>query len=58
MVGHTVDMVGTETLESSLPHACECLWRRHLMAIEAVDVKLCGTVFYLLNDVLVPNLVK
>ena len=58
MVGHTVDMVGTEALESSLPHTCECLWRRHLVTIEAVDVKLCGTVFNLLYDVLVPDLVK
>ena len=58
MVGHTVDMVGTEALESSLPHTSECLWRRHLVAIETVDVKLCGTVFYLLNDVLVPDFIK
>lgn len=58
MVGHAVDLVGAEHLESALTKPVESLWRRDLMAVQPVNVKLGGTVFHNLHDVAVPNLVK
>ena len=58
MVGHTVDFLGTEALQSPFAHPFEGLRTGHLVAIEAVDIELCGTILYLLNHVGVPNLIK
>ena len=58
MVGHTENLLGSETFQPTFSHAVESLWRGHLMTVEAVDIKLGGTVFNLLHHVLVPYLVK
>ena len=58
VVGHAVDVVRTETLQTTGSHAIESLGRRHLMTIEAVDVQLGGTIVNNLYDVLVPYLIK
>ena len=58
MVGHAEDLLGSETLQPALPHAGERLRRRHLMAIEAVDIELGRSVVHNLHHMLVPNLVK
>ena len=55
VVGHAVNLLGAETFQSASPHTVESLRRCHLVAIQAVDVKLCGSVFYLLHHVLIPN---
>jgi hypothetical protein len=51
-------MIRAETLQPPAPQPVEGLWRSNLMAIEAVYVKLCGTVGYLLYDVAVPYFVE
>ena len=38
VVGHTIDVVGTEAAQSTLSHPFESLRRRHLVTVEAVDV--------------------
>ena len=58
VVGHAVDVVRTEALQSTGSHAIESLGRRHLVTIEAVDVQLGGTIVNNLYDVLVPYLIK
>ena len=58
VVGHTIDFVRTETLQSPTPHAFKSLGRRHFVAIQAVDVQLRRSVVHLLHHVLVPYLIK
>ena len=58
MVRHTENLFRTEAAEPPCPQALESLRTGHLMAVEAVDIKLCGTIFHLLHHVGVPDLIK
>ena len=58
MVGHCHHLLGAEYTNVLVSQCIECLWCCHLMAIEAVDIKLCGTVRYILYYVSIPNLIK
>ena len=58
MVGHTEDIARTQAFESAFAHPRESLRRRHFMTEKPVDVKLLGTIIYVLHHVAVPNFVK
>ena len=58
VIGHAVYSLRTEAFQSPGPHTLESLRRRHFVAVEAVDIKLCRPVFHLLHHVLIPYLVK
>ena len=58
MVGHSEDVVGAESLDAFIAKRVESLRTRHLVRIQAVDIKLCGTVRNVLNDMLIPYLIK
>ena len=58
MVGHAIDVVGAETPQPAPPHALEGLRTGDLVAVEAVDVELCGAVLHLLHHVGVPDFVE
>ena len=58
VVGHAVDLSGTEALQSPSAEAVESLRRGDLVTVESVDVQLGGAVGNLLYHVAVPNLVK
>ena len=58
MIGHAVDLLRTEALQPSGPHAFERLWRGHLVTVQTVDIELCRSVLHLLHHVPVPNLIK
>ena len=58
MVRHTENLLRTETLNAALTEAFESLWRGDLMAVEAVNIELGGTVGDVLDDVGIPYLVE
>jgi hypothetical protein len=58
MIRHTEDLLGTEALQAPRPHVLESLWRRYLMTIKPVDIQLRGTVFDLLDHMLVPYFIE
>ena len=58
VVGHTENLVRTKTLQPTSSHTVKRLRRSHLMTIEAVYIKLGGTIVYDLYDVLVPYFVE
>jgi hypothetical protein len=58
MVGHTEDIFRAEAFDSATSHPLESLGACHLMAIEAVDVELFGSILDVLHHVAVPDFVK
>jgi hypothetical protein len=58
MVGHAVNLSRTEALQTARTQTVESLRRSNLVAIQAVDIELRGTVVDDLHYVLVPNLVE
>ena len=58
VVRHTIDSLRAEALQAPGAQAGESLRAGDLVAIEAVDVELCGTVVDDLDDVTVPYFVK
>ena len=58
VIRHTEDLLRTETLQASFPHALEGLRRSDLMTIQAVDIQLRGTILDLLDHVPVPYFIK
>ena len=58
VVGHTIDCLWPQTFQSTIPQSVESLWRSHLMAIEAVDVKLGRPIIDDLHHVPVPDFIE
>ena len=58
MVGHCHHMVGAEYADVLISQCVERLRCSHLMTLEAVDVKLCGTIRNALHNVRVPDFVE
>ena len=58
VVGHAVNLSRTEALQTARTQTVESLRRCHLVTIEPVNIKLCGTVGHNLHHVLVPYLVE
>ena len=58
VVRHAVYLLRTETLQSPGPHIFESLRRGHLMAVQPVNIQLCGAIVNQLDDVLIPDFVK
>ena len=58
MVGHGHHMIGAEHADVLVSQCIERLRCGHLVTVEAVDVKLCGTILHLLYYVGVPDLVE
>ena len=58
VVGHGIDVVGTEYSDMFVPQSVECLRACYFVRIEPIYVQLCGTVFHVLHYVAVPYLVE
>jgi hypothetical protein len=58
MVGHGHHMVGAEYADVLVSECVERLWCSHLMTVEAVDVKLSGTILHLLYYMGVPDFIE
>ena len=58
VVRHTKNLIRAQALESALSHSFKCLWRCHLMAVQPVDIKLCGPVLHVLYHMGVPYFIK
>ena len=58
VVGHCHHLLGAEHAYILVSQCIECLRCGHLMAIEAVDVKLGGAILYLLYHVGIPDFIK
>ena len=58
MVGHSHHMIGAEHADVLVSQCIERLRCGHLVTVEAVDIKLCGTVLHLLYYVGVPDLIE
>ena len=58
VVGHAIDLLGTEAFDAAVAHTLECLRRRYLVGIETIDVELGWSIGYNLHHVGVPYLVK
>ena len=58
MVGHGHHMIGAEHADILVSECVERLRCGHLMTVEAVDIKLCGTILHLLYYVGVPDLIE
>ncbi len=58
VVGRAVGAFGTHDLETALAKSFKRLRRGHLMAVVAVDIKLVGTVFDVVDHMGIPDFVK
>ena len=58
VVGHTVDFVGTETLDAASTQSGKRLRAGYFVAVQAVDVELCRSVVDDLHNVAVPYFVE
>ena len=58
VVGHTDNLLRTETAQTTLSHPVEGLWRRYFMTVETVNVQLCGAIGHVLYHVGIPDFVE